>query len=467
MDKGGLGVKGLEFTRSKIKKLAEKLKSQRVAKKIMDTFKLVEPSPKQKKVMTWWRENSPVKDKVGIICDGSIRSGKTLSTAFSFLVWSMTTFSDQNLILAGKTVGSFRRNVVRDLKKMAVRNGYSVKDKRSENCLVISKGDKTNYYYVFGGKDEGSADLIQGITAAGAYLDEVVLMPKSFVDQALARCSVNGSKYWFTCNPGSPYHYFKTDFIDKQDEKNLFYLHFTMEDNPTLSYEKKEEYKNLYIGTFYKRYILGLWVQAEGLIYQVSDENIIKPSEIPVCDEYYITGDYGTYNPMAWGFFGIKYNGDIKMTYLIEEYHHSGRETSPKTDEEYSVIFKKWKEKLEEKYGVVKAVVFDPSASSFHTALKKISIKTKHAYNSLMGEKDFRAGIPLVQTYISNLCFKISNVCTETIKEIYTYCWNDKKALSGEEVPVKDNDHHMDKIRYFFNTVVGYRVKKKQRFVGV
>ena len=435
----------------------EKTKIKNQARKVSETFNIVEPSWKQKKVFTWWREASPVKNRLAIICDGSIRSGKTLSVSSSFLYWSMATFNNQNFALCGKTIGTFRRNIVKDLKKIATRYGYQIKDKRSENCLVVTKKQVTNYYYIFGGKDESSQDLIQGITLAGAYLDEVVLMPKSFVDQCLARCSVEGSKYWFTCNPGNPHHYFKLDFIDKADEKNFLYLKFDMDDNPTLSEQKKSEYKSLYTGTFYQRYIEGLWVAAEGLIYQVSEKNFIDREKIPECDEYYIAGDYGTYNPMAWGFYGIKYIRGKKYVYKISEYHHSGRETQkPKSDEEYANDFVEWKEKLEKQYGEVENITFDPSAASFIIALRNKGINVKKARNAVKGEKDDLAGIPLVQSYISSGRYLISKDCEQTKKELYSYIWDEKSAERGEEKAVKENDHHMDADRYLFNTFVRY-----------
>ena len=459
----------MESTHKKIKESIEKIKKKREARKTLETFVMTEPSLKQKKVFTWWREGSPVKDLDGIICDGSIRSGKTMSVSFSFLEWSMSTFHNQNFGLCGKTIGTFRRNIIKDLKSIAKKRGYKIKDKRSENCLVVTKKQVTNYYYIFGGKDESSQDLIQGITLAGAYLDEVVLMPKSFVDQCLARCSVEGSKYWFTCNPGNPHHYFKLDFIDKADEKNFLYLKFDMDDNPTLSEKKKEQYRRLYTGTFYQRYIEGLWVAAEGLIYQVSEKNFINKEKIPVCDEYYIAGDYGIYNPMAWGYYGVKVIRGKEYIYKIAEYHHSGRETQrPKSDEEYADDFIKWKEQLESEYGKVKNITFDPSAASFIIALKSKGIYVKRARNAVKGEKDDIAGIPLVQSYISSERYLICNQCIYTKKEIYSYIWDEKKAERGEEEPVKENDHHMDADRYMFNTFIGYRKigLENYRYIG-
>ena len=230
-------------------------------------------SKKQKKVLTWWCKESPVRDKEGIIADGAIRSGKTLCMSLSFVLWAMTYFKMQNFGMSGKTIGSFRRNVLFWLKLMLRSRGYTVIDHRSDNMVEISKGNITNYFYIFGGKDERSQDLIQGITLAGMFFDEVALMPESFVNQATGRCSVDGSKYWFNCNPDSPEHWFKVNWIDKAEEKKLIYLHFTMDDNLSLSEQIKERYKRMYSGVFYDRFIRGLWVLASGIIFRYFAED--------------------------------------------------------------------------------------------------------------------------------------------------------------------------------------------------
>lgn len=225
-------------------------------------------SKKQTQILTWWADNSPVKDYDGIIADGSIRSGKTLSMSLSFVLWAMTNFNGQNFGMAGKTIGSFRRNVLTPLKVMIKSRGYTVSDRRADNLVIISKGDTENSFYIFGGKDERSQDLVQGITLAGMLFDEVALMPQSFVNQATGRCSVEGSKFWFNCNPENPQHFFYTDWVKQYKEKNLLYLHFTMDDNLSLSGKVKQRYKSMYTGVFFKRFILGLWVVADGLCFE-------------------------------------------------------------------------------------------------------------------------------------------------------------------------------------------------------
>ena len=236
--------------------------------KIKAVFKFKPFSRKQRKVLNWWCRSSPVRDCNGIIADGAIRSGKSVAMSLGFVVWAMSEFEACNFAMCGKTIGSFRRNVLFWLKLMLRSRGYSVSEQRTENLVIVRRGSTENYFYVFGGKDERAQDLIQGITLAGVFFDEVALMPESFVNQATGRCSVDGSKFWFNCNPGSPAHWFKTGWIDKRADKRLLYLHFTMDDNLSLTEAVKERYRGMYTGVFFKRYILGEWKSADGVIYR-------------------------------------------------------------------------------------------------------------------------------------------------------------------------------------------------------
>lgn len=279
-----------------LKDKLQKMKSNRANRQTGQTFHFSPFSRKQKQVLTWWCKESPVHDMDGVIADGAIRSGKTISMSLSFVMWAMSTFTGQNFAMCGKTIGSFRRNVLFWLKLMLRSRGYSITDHRADNLLTIRKDGKENYFYIFGGKDERSQDLIQGITLAGVFFDEVALMPESFVNQATGRCSVKGSKFWFNCNPDGPYHWFKQNWIDKstgylgKEEtarrmqqaaaegkdpglKDILYLHFTMDDNLSLDEEIKARYRSMYVGVFFKRYIMGLWAAAEGIIYDMFDEN--------------------------------------------------------------------------------------------------------------------------------------------------------------------------------------------------
>lgn len=460
---------------SSLKEKLQKLKQNIKSRQKGQTFHFSPFSRKQKQVLTWWCKDSPVHDKDGIIADGAIRSGKTVSMSLSFAMWAMSTFNGQNFAMCGKTIGSFRRNVLFWLKLMLKSRGYSVIDRRADNLIIIRKGDTENYFYIFGGKDERSQDLIQGITLAGVFFDEVALMPESFVNQATGRCSVEGSKFWFNCNPDGPYHWFKVNWIDKSTGylgkerveqirkkaaeegkdpglKEILYLHFTMDDNLSLSEEIKARYRSMYIGVFFKRYILGLWAAAEGVIYDMFDpekyvKNIKEFFQILVNGNRYVSCDYGTQNATVFLLWNKGIDG---KWYCIREYYYSGRDKGKqKTDAEYADDLKKWLDGTR-----IKAMIVDPSAASFIAELRKRGYKVIKANNDVLD------GIRLVGMLLNLEMLIFSSSCTETIKEFASYIWDEKAAEHGEDKPVKQHDHGCDAVRYFVSTVLSSKVAR-------
>ena len=402
-------------------------------------------SKKQLKVLTFWTENSPVKHKDFIIADGSVRSGKTISFSLSFVEFVMHYFNGKSAGMCSKSIGVFKRNVLEPLKQMLVALGYSYTESRSENYIDISKGNTSNRFYVFGGKDEKSQDFLQGITLCSILFDEAPLMPKSFIDQGMARCSETGkdgmnAKYFFSCNPNSPFHWFYTDFILSVKEKNGLYLHFTMDDNLTLSKEVKERYLRMYTGVFRERYIFGKWVLAEGLIYDMfSKENhIINPDKIPYKDikEYCIGVDYGTGNATVFVLLGRTYKG---IWYAIDEYYYSGKdESEQKTDLEYSEDLKTFINKHKRKTGLTFrdiSVIVDPAANSFKTQLRRSRIRVKSAKNEVID------GIRVIASLLKDGQLYITTDCHNLIKEFSTYSWDEKAQLRGIDAPLKENDH--------------------------
>lgn len=415
-------------------------------------------SKKQKKVLTWWCQNSPVNEKDGIIADGAIRSGKTVSMSLSFVMWAMSTFDGQNFAMCGKTIGSFRRNVLFWLKLMLRSRGYSITDHRADNLLVVRKNGKENYFYIFGGKDERSQDLIQGITLAGVFFDEVALMPESFVNQATGRCSVKGSKFWFNCNPDGPYHWFKVNWIDKCKEKNILYLHFTMDDNLSLAEDIKKRYRSMYTGVFFKRYILGLWAVAEGIIYDMfakekHTKDIKEFFRILINGNRYVSCDYGTQNATV---FLLWNKGRDGKWYCIREYYYSGRDKAKqKTDSEYADDLKEWLEGIQ-----IKAIIVDPSAASFIAELRK------RGYKVLKAKNDVLDGIRLVGTMLNLEQLVFASSCKETIKEFASYVWDEKALERGEDKPTKQHDHCLDACRYFVSTILGNSLAKMKTLKG-
>lgn len=390
----------------------------------------------------------------GIIADGAIRSGKTVAMALSYVMWAMENFDGENFGMAGKTIGSFRRNVLAILKLMLKTRGYKVVDHRADNMLTVSRNSVTNYFYIFGGKDERSQDLIQGITLAGMFFDEVALMPESFVNQATARCSVEGSKWWFNCNPAGPFHWFKVNWIDKVIEKNLIYLHFTMDDNLSLSESIKERYKKQWSGVFYDRYILGLWAVAEGIIYDMFDKskNVIESFK-DLTTQKYVSCDYGTQNAMV---FLLWEKGTDDIWYCTNEYYYSGRDKKKqKTDSEYADDLGEFVENKK-----IKQVIVDPSAASFIAELKKRGFKVKKAKN------DVEDGIREVGTALKQDKIRFKNNCVMTIKEFATYAWDPKASEKGLDKPIKENDHCMDAVRYFVYTILTHKAKLNTNLKG-
>ena len=383
-------------------------------------------SPKQLQVMKWWQQ-----DRDAIICDGAVRSGKTLCMGVAFLLWAMICFHDQQFALCGKTIGALRRNLLPGALAELRQLGATWEERRSENSITMHFGGRTNRFLLFGGRDEGSAALIQGVTLAGLLLDEVALMPRSFVEQACARCSVTGSKLWFNCNPEGPEHWFYREWIGKAEERKALYLHFTMDDNPSLAPYIRQRYERLYTGIFYRRFVLGEWAAAEGLIYDFFDrEKDAVPAPKGEMEAWRVSIDYGTVNPTSMGLWGRR-NG---VWYRVEEYYYdSRREGQQKTDAEYV-------EALRALCGDrrVERVIVDPSAASFQAALRQAGFPVRAADNRVLD------GIRVTAGLLRRGQIVLCESCGDCLREIALYCWE-----SGKEAPRKENDHAMDEMRYF------------------
>lgn len=393
-------------------------------------------SNKQRQIMAF-----PFTKYDALICDGAIRSGKTAFMMLAFVDDAMRRFNNQRFGICGKTVDSTVKNIIAPyLALNYAKDKYRLQWKRTDKVLIVSDGERENVFEVFGGKDESSFMLIQGRTLAGVLLDEVALQPRSFVEQAVARCSVAGSKLWFNCNPDSPQHWFYTEWIQHAKERNALHLHFQLEDNPSLDESIINRYKSLYTGVFYQRYILGLWVLAEGLVYEFGEENITD--EQPQGAEYYISVDYGTLNPFSAGLWSVSGAKAVR----VQEYYYDGRgQKKQLTDEDYCNEI----EKLAKDRDITKVIV-DPSAASFIIALKRRGFRVQQADNSVLD------GIRRTAVCLRNGNIKIHRSCVNTIKEFGLYRWDEKQT---EDKVIKENDHAMDDCRYFVNSVMRRRIK--------
>ena len=405
-------------------------------------------SPKQRRAMTWWVPGSPDEHREAIVCDGAVRSGKTLAMGMGFFLWAMIRYNNQRFGVCGKTISSLRRNVLSEILPRLERLGATWKERRTDNLVTVKWMGRENRFYIFGGRDESSASLIQGITFAGILLDEVALMPCSFVEQACARCSVDGSRLWFNCNPAGPGHWFYKTWILEAEKRNCLRLHFTMEDNPSLTEAIRQRYRRLYSGVFYRRYILGDWAQAEGRVYDFFTPEMIRPAPAEGYDKWYVSCDYGTVNPTSMGLWGRKEG----IWYRVKEFYFSSRERMRQmTDEEYATA-------LAELVGDrrVAAVIVDPSAASFMEVLRR------KGWRVIKAENDVLSGIRLTSDCLKDGRIVICEGCGDCIRELEEYVWD---LSSGTRDRVKkEHDHAMDDMRYFVSTVLG---EKRSGFAAI
>lgn len=401
-------------------------------------FKFQPFSVKQKKVLTWWMDESPYKDYDIIIADGSVRSGKTVSMIDGFMTWATYTYKNQNFILAGRSMGALKRNLLKPLFEILNAKGITYHYNRSEHYIEIG----SNTFYCFGANNEASQDVLQGLTAAGALADEAALLPQNFIEQMIARCSIEGAKIWMNCNPESPYHHLKLEYIDKADEKRILHLHFTLDDNLALSGQTKERYARLFTGLWHKRMILGLWVLAEGVIYDMFDDVKHVKSELPTAfDRLFVSIDYGTSNPTVF----LKSGQLGENIYIIDEYYWDSSTTNrQKTDGEYSQDLKAF---IGEDH--VANIIIDPSAASFITQLKRDGFsQIKKADNTVLD------GIRNVSNYLSGgRLFVYGAKCPNILKEFSSYVWDTKAQERGEDKPIKTSDHALDALRYLIQTM--------------
>ncbi len=411
-------------------------------------------SREQLTALTWWCGGSPYKNMEAIICDGAVRSGKTLCMGVSFFVWAMESFDAKRFALCGRSVGSLRRNVLDAVLPVLRTLGYECRVEFSRSRVSVCFGGKENYFHLFGGGNEASAALVQGLTLAGVLMDEVALLRRSFVEQACARCSETGSRLWFNCNPEGPQHWFYREWICRAEERMALYLHFALEDNPGLSPEIVERYMNMYTGEFHRRFILGQWVASEGLVYDFFTADMMRePPGDDRVERWVISCDYGTANPASFGLWGLSEG----LWYRVKEYYYSSRrEGRQKTDGEYV------KDLAALAAGRrIERVVVDPSAASFILALRQAGFSVVKARNDVL------SGIRITAEMLKNGSVVICRGCADAEREFGLYRWQNGES----DRVIKENDHAMDDIRYFVHTVAAnddatLAVRTVERSVG-
>jgi PBSX family phage terminase large subunit len=409
----------------------------------------------------------PVDDARITVLEGSVRSGKTWGMHLKMILHLFTYKVGGRRVIVGNSKESVYNNILVDLFDLIGKENWSY---NSTTGALMLFGRR---WRVVGADDERAVKKIQGMTVGICYIDEATNIPKSFFQMMLSRMSPAGARMYMTCNPDSPYHWLKKEYIDNvklQAKRGIQSLHFTMDDNPTLPAEFKENLKLQFAGVFYLRYILGLWVIAEGAIYRdvwpkvevygVPDQDGAMPIDIstrkpvklrpPTLDNEggyesrTIVVDYGTHNPCV--FLDVRDTG--KRIYVDREYYwDSVEKRRMKTDQEYADDLEQFIIEGGITHGAVKVVV-DPSALSFKVELQSRGIWVVDAENEVI------EGIRRTSSLINLSVVSVNIACENFIREMTIYAWDDKKAAKGEEEPIKKSDHAPDAFRYYCSTEI-------------
>lgn len=359
---------------------------------------------------------------------GAVRSGKTYSSILKLIEFIKNGPAGNGMII-GVNRDTIQRNVLLELYKFL---GFSPPSTKTTETKLYGR----NIYFV-GAHDEGAVRRIQGSTLAFAYVDEATCIPAPFWRMLLSRLSITDSQLFATCNPEGPMHWLKKDFIDRAGELDLAHWHFTLDDNPSLDKKYVENLKKEYIGMWYKRYILGEWAVAHGLIYDSFDNDNVytQPQETP---NYYVVGiDYGTSNATAAVLCAVRPNRWPQITVEQEYYYDSVKQGRQKTDDELAADIKEFIG-----YRHVTAVYVDPSAASLKLELRARNLPVIDAKNDVL------PGIKITSKFISGKSLVIHKSCKTLIEVLQSYCWDPAAADRGEDKPLKKFEHIADALRY-------------------
>lgn len=410
-------------------------------------FRFAPFSEQQRRLIHWWRPMVKASENNFVIADGSIRSGKTIACIIGFLTWSQSTFSGQSFIIAGKTMGALKKNVIRPMLQILEAWGWSYEYIRSGTDARLEVGSNT--YYLYGANTEASQDALQGLTAAGAYLDEAALFPRSFIDQAVGRCSVDGWKFWMNCNPAGPHHFIKEEFLNPEEmrKKKVYHLHFTMDDNLSISQKRKEEYKNAWPhgSVFYKRFILGQWVAADGLIYQQFADNVkkylINEEDLKEYNIMYavIGVDFGG-TKSAHSFTLTGFTKGYQQVVVLDEYYCKKR-IDPKHLQDDFIDFVK---RAQAKYKVFEAYC-DSAEQTLISGLESACIQAGvriELRNAIKGPINDR--IAFYNSLISQNRWKIMEHCKHITEAFEQAVYDDKKP--NQDVRLDDGIMNVDSL---------------------
>lgn len=400
-------------------------------------------SRKQHFLMSWWEEGSPYRDRDIVIADGAIRSGKTVAMICGFMIWSLASFQGESFILAGKTIGALKKNVIGPALQIMERWGLSYTYVRSGDEARLEVGGNT--YYLYDAHNERSQDRLQGLTAAGALADEAALFPRNFIEQMMGRCSVDGAKVWLNCNPESPAHYVKTELIDKAEEKRIYHLHFLMEDNLSLSPKTRERYRRMFSGVFYRRFIRGEWALTDGLVYpQFADtpERYIIDAPPPI--QYAAVGvDFGG-TGSAHSFTLTGFTRGMERVVVLEEYYHNNKRDGVLSPKQVEDAFVDFVQRAKRRYRVYEA----RCDSAEQTMIQGLTIAAARAGLGIEVRNAVKGPIHDRITFYNSLTaqgrFCVCAGCTNTIKALKEAVYDPKKPL--EDVRLDDGSTNIDSL---------------------
>jgi len=375
------------------------------------------------------------------IFEGAVRSGKTIAGSISWIK-HLSESPHEEFLMSGESTDSLYRNVISDIIEIVGQKNAFYFQNRKGGAQLILKLNGTKICYCRGSKNKDAEGSIRRMTIAGWYADEATLHHETFIKQAINRMSLDGAKAIWTTNPDSPFHFVKKEYIDKAGELDYKVFHFKLDDNLTLSDRYKKNLEAAYSGVWHKRFIEGLWVKAEGLIYDMFTDNHIQKKSYN--QKKKVAVDYGTGNPTVFLLLEIEKD----KVHIADEYYYSGREAGvQKTDSQFGDEMEQFFKKNELPKNT--DVVVDPSAASFITELRQKGYNVHNGYNVVID------GIRNVSMKISKNELSVDPKCEETIKEFHTYSWDEKAQNRGEDKPLKENDHCMDALRYGIMTTVG------------
>ncbi len=383
------------------------------------------------------------------LSEGSIRSGKTISSLLRWLMYVATAPRGGELVVVGRTRDSLNRNVFGPLQDPALFGPLAALTSYTNGAATAVILGRT--VHVLGASDAKAEKVLRGLTCAGAYVDELTVVSEDFFQQLLGRCSVEGAQIFATTNPDSPAHWVKARFLDRLgDLPDWRTWKFVLDDNPGLPAEVKARYHRQYTGLWRRRFVLGEWVAAEGAVFDMWDPSVhVIPWEtLPTITRLVGIGiDYGTTNPTAGLLLGAGEDGRL---YLVDEWRHNPKHDAAKlTDGQLSESLRAWLRRSHLPDGArlpVEWVVADPSAASFRLQLTRDGLSVHKANN------DVARGISLVATLLAERKLLVSDRCVGFIAEAPGYAWDPDATLKGEDRPLKVADHSLDGGRYVLTT---------------